>query len=165
MSNFSVKLDESRPCRYVFECRLLDTNKRKYSFHVNVLLDTGAFNTIIHAPLAARYGVVLKQTMKVSVGGFRGDANICVLHKIKIGDLEIEKVVALAVPFEGELREHILLGANVTNNWEFTLSRKKNKVTIAEEFANDALNREYPYRYYFNNKGQAIGFQEFEHTD
>ncbi|MCL1878778.1 MAG: hypothetical protein FWF80_07960, partial [Defluviitaleaceae bacterium] len=101
-------------------------------------------------------------TMKVSVGGFRGDANICILHKMNIGGYDMEKVIALAVPFGGELHNHILLGANVTNNWEFTLSRLKNRLTVTEEFSEVARKREYPYRYYFNNKGQVIGFQEFE---
>jgi hypothetical protein len=165
MLNFSAELDDKRPCRYVFKSRLWSTRLGKYGLPVNVLLDTGSFNTIIHKPFASRYGVVLPQTMKVSVGGFRGEANICVLHKLKIGEHEISKVTALAVPFEGELKNHILLGANVTNNWEFTVSRKKNRVAITEEFSDEALAREYPYLYYFNNKGQVIGFQEFEYTE
>jgi predicted aspartyl protease len=144
MSNFLTKLDETRPCRYVFKSRLWDARASEFGTPINVLLDTGSFNTIIHESLAVRYGIVLKKAMKVSVGGYRGNANICILHKVNIGGLEIEKVVALAVPFEGELKEHILLGANVTNNWEFTVSRKKNRVTISEEFSDTALNREYP---------------------
>jgi hypothetical protein len=147
----------------VFKSRLWDIRRNKYSLPVNVLLDTGSFNTIIHKPFAHRYGTILDITMKVSVGGFRGEANICILHKINISGFELENVAALAVPFEGELKNHILLGANVTNNWEFTVSRSKNRLTVTEEFSQEARNRDYPYRYYFNNKGQVIGFQEFEH--
>lgn len=74
----------------------------------------------------------------------------------------MEKVVALAVPFEGELKDHILLGANVTNNWEFTLSRLKNRMVAIEEFSEDALKREHPYRYCFDNKGRVMALQEME---
>ena len=165
MSSFLAKLDETRPCRYAFKSRLWNVDIGAYGSPVNVLLDTGSFNTIIHKSLAVRYGVVLEKTMKVSVGGFRGDANICILHKMNIGGYDMEKVIALAVPFGGELHNHILLGANVTNNWEFTLSRLKNRLTVIEEFSEAAQKREYPYRYCFNNKGQVIGFQEFEEFD
>jgi hypothetical protein len=152
MSNFLTKLDETRPCRYVFKSQLWDVRRGKYGLHVDVLLDTGSFNTIIHKPYAYKYGVVLEKTMKVSIGGFRGEANLCILHKINVDGLVMKNVVALAVPFEGELKEHILLGTNVPNNWEFTISRKKNRVLITEEFPEEAQSREYPYRYYFNNK-------------
>ena len=82
--------------------------------------------------------------------------------QIKIGDLELEKVGALAVPFDGELKDHILLGANVTNNWDFAVSRFGNRIDITEQFSTDAMVRKYPYRYCFNNKGQIMAFQEME---
>ena len=71
---------------------------------------------------------MLKTTMSTSIGGFKGEANICILDKIQIGGHILEKVAALAVSFEGELKDHILLGANTTNNWKFTLSRLDNKL-------------------------------------
>jgi hypothetical protein len=107
---------------------------------------------------------MLKATMMTSVGGFKGDANICILDKIQIGGHVLDKVVALAVSFEGELKDHILLGANVTNNWKLTLSRLDNKLEAIEQFSDEALLRPYPYRYCFNNKGQVMAFQEFEHV-
>jgi predicted aspartyl protease len=165
MSNFTAKLDEKRTCRYVFKSHLWDTGTDEFGLPVNVLLDTGSFNTIVHKSFAHRYGVVLNKTMKVSIGGFCGDANICVLHKVKVGELVMEKVVALAVHFEGELKEHILLGTNVTNNWKFTVSRRKNKLTVTEEFSDEALSKKYPYRYCFNNKGEVMAFLEFGESE
>jgi len=162
MSNFSVKLSTKRPCRYVFEARLWNNQTSKYSDNINVLVDTGAFNTIIHKALVPRHGKMLKQTLLTSVGGLRGDANICILDKIQIGDRIFENVVALAVPFEGELKDHILLGANVTNNWEFTLSRKRNMMEATEELSDEALKRKYPYQYCYNNKGKVMALQEME---
>jgi hypothetical protein len=135
---------------------------KAFSFNIQVLVDTGSFNTIIHKRLVADHGIMLKKTMMTSVGGFRGEANLCILEKINIGGHVLEKVVALAVPFEGELKDHILLGANVTNNWEFTLSRMKNRMVAAEEFSEDAWKREYPYRCCFDNKGRVMALQEMK---
>jgi hypothetical protein len=105
---------------------------------------------------------MLKGTMKTSIGGYCGESNVCILHRMRIGGYEIEKIVALAVPFDGELKDHILLGANVTNNWKFTLSRLENKMDVVEQFSDETRLREYPYRYCFDNRGKIIGFQEID---
>ena len=162
MSNFSVELDGERPWRYVFEASLWNRSLKKYGNPVNVLLDTGSFNTIIHKALVPKCGTMLKQTMMTGVGGYKGEANLCILDRIKIGSHILEKVVAIAVPFDGELKDHILLGANVTNNWEFTLSRLKNRMMATEQFSEDTKKREYPYRYYFDNKGRITALPEME---
>ena len=162
MSNFSAELNPKRPCRYVFKASLWDDRKKTYSDKINFLVDTGAFNTIIHIDLIHGHGKMLKQTMMTSVGGFKGEANICILDKIQIGDRTFENVVALAVPFEGELKDHILLGANVTNNWELTLSRKRNVLEATEELSAEALKRKFPYQYCYNNKGKVMALQELD---
>ena len=162
MSNFSANLNPMRPCRYVFKAGLWDNRKKKYSDKINFLVDTGAFNTIIHKDLVPGHGKMLKQTMMTSVGGFKGEANICILDKIEIGGQVFEKVVALAVPFDGELKDHILLGANVTNNWELKLSRKRNVMEATEELSEEALKRKFPYQYCYNNKGKVMALQELE---
>ena len=160
MSSFLVSLNNKRTCRYVFTSRLWNIRRNTFGRTVHVLLDTGSFNTIVHKSLVADYGIMLQKTMKTSVGGFRGDSNICILEKIQIGCHVLEKVAALAVPFEGELKDHILLGTNVTNNWKFTLSRFENKMDVIEQFSDAALQRQYPYRICYDNKGQAMAFQE-----
>jgi hypothetical protein len=163
MSSFSVDLDKKRQCRYVFPVKLWESRLGRYGLHVQVLLDTGSFNTVIHKSLVANYGTMLKTTMMTSIGGYKGETNLCILEKINIGGHILEKVVALAVPFEGELKDHILLGANVTNNWEFTLSRLKNNMVVTEEFSESALKRDFPYKYCFDNKGRMLALQEMEH--
>ena len=162
MSKYLVDLDFKRPCRYVFLADLWDNRLKAFGKPIDVLLDTGSFNTVIHKALVARCGVMSTETMTVSIGGYRGEANICELYKLRVGGLVMEKVIALAVPFDGELKNHILLGTNVTNNWDFNVSRNKNCVSITEDFSETAVVREYPYRYCFNNKGQVMAFQEFE---
>ncbi|MCL2048648.1 MAG: retroviral-like aspartic protease family protein [Defluviitaleaceae bacterium] len=160
MSSFSVELDRVRLWRYAFEVCLWEKRKNKFGLPVDVLLDTGSFNTIIHKALVPKFGTMLKTTMMTSVGGYKGEASLCILDKINIGGHIIEKVVAIAVPFEGELKEHILLGANVTNNWELTLSRMKNKMEATEQLTDTG--RKYPYRYCFDNKGRIMALQEME---
>lgn len=162
MSNFSVNLDKKRLCRYAFPVKLWSSHLNTYGNDIQVLLDTGSFNTIIHKSLVAHHGKMLTQTMKTSVGGYKGEANLCILDKMNIGGYAIENVIALAVPFEGELKDHILLGANVTNNWEFTLSRLNNNMVAKEQFSEAALKREHPYRYCFDNKGRIMALQEME---
>jgi hypothetical protein len=164
MSSFLIELNKSRPCRYVFESRLWNVRNKKYGNPVAVLLDTGSFNTIIHKTLLSDFGVTLKQTIHTNVGGFKGDANICIIEKMQIGNLILEKVAALAVPFEGELKDHILLGTNVTNNWKFTVSRLENTLEATEQLSEADLQQQYPYRCCYNNKGQVIAFQELEYN-
>ena len=160
MLSFSVELNPKRPCRYVFKAYLWDKYKERFGDKFNVLIDTGAFNTIVHKALVHRHGTMLKQTMITSVGGYTGESNLCILDKINIGGCVFEKVAALAVSFEGELKDHILLGANVMNNWDFTLSRSKNSLTVSEQFPETTSKREYPYRYCFDNKGRIMALQE-----
>ena len=159
MSNFMIKLDKKRPYRYVFPARLWDSKYLRFGDPFDVLLDTGSYNTVIHQEMVVKHGRMLSMKMKTSIGGFRGDANLCILHKIKIGDLEIEKVVALAVPFTGELKDHILLGANVTNNWKFAVSRKENMMEITEQLPDNVPNKDFSYRWCFDNKGKILAFQ------
>jgi malate/lactate dehydrogenase len=117
MSSFSVKLDSKRPWRYAFQAYLWESHECKFGLPIGVLLDTGSFNTIIHEELAVKYGVLFKKTMATSVGGFKGESSICVLHKIRIGGHEIEKVVALAVPLP------LRLFKLVSNDGNFTRTR------------------------------------------
>ena len=159
MSSFSAKLNKKRPCRYVFEARLWDRREKKLGAPINVLIDTGAFNTIIHKALVATYGKMLSQTIMTSIGGYKDEANICILDKINIGGHTLENIAALAVSFDGELQDHILLGTNVTNNWDFSVSRKRNIMEAKEELSDEAMNRKFPYQYCYNNKGQVIALQ------
>ncbi|MCL1997674.1 MAG: retroviral-like aspartic protease family protein [Turicibacter sp.] len=160
MSNFWVELDKNRPWRYVFGTKLWNVKANRYSNEVKVLLDTGSFNTIISENLAKKYAAKTNITLKTKVGGFSGDSPLYIIQKMRIGGVILEKVAAFAVPFDGELKDHILLGANVMNNWNFNVSRLNNRLSAVEEFSAAAVARQYPYRYAFDNKGQVIALQE-----
>ena len=120
MSYFSIE----------FDVNLWENKYKKFGESVKVLLDTGSFNTAIHNELAARYGTKTNQKMKISVGSYSGDADIFVLHKLPIGECVLEKVIT--IPFDGELNNHILLGANVLKNWKFIVSSYENHLDIIE---------------------------------
>ena len=166
---YSVDLDATRIKRYAISAYLWHNKHKKFqSRAVDVLLDTGAFNTIVHKPLVSQgYGVFLKQKMTIAIGGYKGDADLCVLHKLKVGGLVMEQVMALALPLDGELKEHIILGANVTNHWRFEVSRRDNRLYFTEEFSKMPLAGNFPlpfpYRYCFNREGIMAFQTDLEH--
>jgi len=152
MYTLSIDLDKNRPCRYAFSAHLWNIKAAEYTLRADVLLDTGAYNTIINSSLVPRYANLTKGKMKVALGGFVGIADICIIKKMNLNGHIIENIAALAVPFKGELKDHILLGTNVINNWEITLSRQKHKLSAKEELDN--------YRYLYDSKGQVMSYQE-----
>ena len=162
MLSFGVGLNEKRPWRYVFKVNLWDKVLGRYSENVNVMLDTGSFNTIISENLVKGHATKTNITLKTKVGGYSGDSPLYIIQKMRIGGVVLEKVAAFAVPFDGELKDHIFLGANVMNNWNFNVSRLNNRLSAVEEFSAAAVARQYPYRYAFDNKGQVIALSEME---
>jgi hypothetical protein len=85
-----------------------------------------------------------------------------ILGKISIGEYILENVADLALPFGGELQDHILLRANAIKNWELLLSRNRNVMEGKEELTDEAGKRRFPYQYCYNNKGQVMALQEMD---
>ena len=126
---------------------------------IMTLFDTGAFNTMIDIDHAKKYGAMLNMPVPVVIGGHSGIAEGCILWKVSFGDFHMERVFALAYPFEDWLSQHIIIGTNVTNNWEYMTSRTKNIITLEECVPADAPNQIYPYQNYFR-KGKYIAVQD-----
>jgi hypothetical protein len=145
--------------RYLAEISLSNIDATRIDPEVMMLLDTGAFNTMVDFELAKRFGTMLNFTIPVSIGGNSGEAHACILHKLSVGDFEMTRVFTLAYPFTDWLTRHIILGTNVLNNWEFTTSRKNNTIKFIENIPDDAPNKEHPYQNYFL-KGEYIAVQE-----
>lgn len=162
MSSFSIKLNKNRPWRYAFKINLWHERDKKFSNPIQAILDTGAFNTFIHREIAGKYSTIFKETRAVAIGGYKTEANLCLIDKMDIGGMVIANVLALAVDFKGELKDHILLGANIINNWDVGLSRKRNELRAVEDFPDDIPNPERPYQFYFDSKGRAVALQEME---
>ena len=152
MFTFSIDLDKTKAFRYAFSVKLWNIESKRYSKNKNVMLDTGAFNTIINKEFAPLYAKILKGETHVALGGYVGKANYCIIKKMNINGHIIENIGALAVPFDGELKYHVLIGANTINNWKFTISRQENNLSATEQRTN--------YRYCYNSKGQVMSYQE-----
>jgi predicted aspartyl protease len=118
--------------------------------NVRVLIDTGAFNTMIDRALAEKFATLLPDSMAISIGGKTGKAQICIIHSLTLsGGITLNRVAALAYPFDDWLLRHIILGTNVLNNWKFTISRSSDTLWFTEELPSDASNKEYPYQNFF----------------
>ncbi|MCL1997667.1 MAG: retroviral-like aspartic protease family protein [Turicibacter sp.] len=159
MSKYLIRLDEKRPSRYALKGLLWSNRKKNYASNVDILLDTGAFNTTISKNLAANYATPTAKQVTVKIGGFSGKVPVCIIHKLKIGNFVMENVAALSISFDSsELQDHILIGANILNNWRFTLCRHDNEMEVSEKILPSAPTK-FPYRYYHNSKGEIIALQ------
>jgi hypothetical protein len=120
---------------------------------VRVLIDTGAFNTMIDLALISNFGTVLPSGMDISIGGNAGHARFCIIDNLTIGGLTMTRVFALAYPFEGWLMGHIILGANILNNWDFKISRTDDMMQFCERLPPDVPYKKHPYLNYFKGGG------------
>jgi hypothetical protein len=114
---------------------------------------------MIDIELAKRFCTMLPITIPISIGGNLGEARGCIIHKATVGDFEMTRVFALAFPFKDWLMRHIILGANVLNNWEFILSRADNIIKLSERIPSDAPNKVHPYQNYFTG-GTYVAVQD-----
>ena len=87
------------------------------------------------------------------------EAHGCIIPKIIIGNFEMIKMFALAFSFSDWLTRHVILGANVLNNWDFTTSRTDNIIEFSERIPPDAPNKKNPYQNYFRN-GEYVAVQD-----
>ena len=114
---------------------------------------------MIDLDLAKRFGTMLPIKIPISIGGNRGEARGCIIHKITLGAFEMTRVFALAYPFKDWLMRHVILGANVLNNWDFTTSRTENTVRLTEKIPPYVPNKEHPYQNYFT-EGEYVAVQD-----
>jgi hypothetical protein len=101
--------------------------------NVSTFVDTGAFNTMIDDALVDLVGYRLPLYIPISIGGYAGEAQGCILHRVILGNFAFESVFAMSFPFKDWLKDHIILGANVMNNWDFKISRSDNTMSISEK--------------------------------
>jgi len=113
---------------------------------------------MIDTKIAKDFAVPLPIKIPISIGGKAGVAQGCVIHKIAFGDFEMSRVFAMAYPFDDWLMRHIILGTNVLNNWDFTISRSDNSIKLCQRIPEDAPNKEYPYQNYFKG-GEYVAVQ------
>ena len=128
---------------------------------IKTLVDTGAYNTMIDIKLVKDFGILLpeKYNMGVTIGGHTEDVRCCILHNVEIGGFRMSNVFAMTAQFTDWLEGYIILGANVLNNWNYTVSRTNNTITIREDYPQYLPNKNKPYQNYFS-KGEYVAYQE-----
>ena len=114
-----------------------------------MLIDTGAFNTMIDSAIIADFGILLPLKIPIAIGGAAGETQACMLHRIEMGNFVMENVFAMAYPFKDWLSGHIILGLNVMNNWDFCISRADHELRFTERISEHLPNKTNLYQNYF----------------
>ena len=159
MTISTVALSKLYEHRYKFIAKIYNTQKNNFQA-VTILLDTGCFNTLIPKSLAQQTRQFLGFKMKYSIGGSVIEAEAFSIDKLKIGDLCLERVVAFAGDYKGGHEDDIILGTNVINNWEMTISKKSYTFKFCEDPPDNIPNKKYMYQNYFNREGNYICIQD-----
>jgi hypothetical protein len=145
--------------RYIALASLYNDETSQIMTDVRVLIDTGAFNTMIDSALVHKFGILLSENMTVSIGGKVINTQFCIIRNMALGGYNLSRVFALAYPFDNWLMGHILLGTNVLNNWNFSISRFHDTLEFSENIPIDAPNKKYPYQNYFKG-GSYVAVQD-----
>ena len=152
--DYTIELRSEVRHRFIASVALSNEDSSRVDQKVMMLLDTGAFNTMIDFGLAKSFGFLLP----ISIGGSLGEAQGCIIPQIIVGNFEMTRVFTLAFPFKDWLMRHIILGANVLNNWDFMTSRTDNVIRFSERIPPDTPNKENPYQNYFRS-GKYVAVQ------
>ena len=126
-------------------------NKTGHEATIMCVIDTGCATTMLDMTLAKRYGVKLPETTFINIANKRYAAQAYRLHKLLIGNLELDNVFVLGVDYEidAELRSGMLLGLNVLNNLMYCVDRNKNAISVKENIFDAIPDKNYPYLHWF----------------
>jgi hypothetical protein len=145
--------------RYKIDANLYNIQDEKY-VDIVMFLDLGCYNTMIPKHRAVESGYPLGFKRKYNVGGSIIEAEAFVINKIMIKDIVLERVLAFAADFTGELHSNILIGTNVMNNWEMVIHKKSNIFKFREDAPEDLPNRIHIYQNYFDKDGNYVYAQD-----
>jgi len=154
-----VALSKKYKHRYKFDASILKITD-KNCINTTIFLDTGCFNTMIPKYLAIQTGHPLGFKKTFKIGGDQTETEAYSIDKLIIGDLCLEKVVAFAGDYKGDHVDDIILGTNVINNWEMTISKKEHTFKFKEDPPDDIPNKKNIYQNYFNKEGDYICVQD-----
>jgi hypothetical protein len=154
-----MALSKSFEHRYKFDAKVYHLRTKEF-IEATVFLDTGCYNTLIPSLLAEQTGHSLGFKMKYSLGGSLIEAEAFSIEKMMFGDFVIERVIAFAGDYKGSHSGDIMLGTNVINNWEMTISKKKHSFQFREDPPDSLPNKANIYQNYFNKEGNYICVQE-----
>jgi hypothetical protein len=129
---------------------------------VVMFMDLGCYNTMIPKHYAVESGHPLGFKLTYNIGGSVVEAEAFLISKIMIGDIALERVIAFAADFFGELDGNILIGTNVMNNWEMLIHKKSNTFKFREDPPEGLPNKAHIYQNYFDKGGNYVLVQDME---
>jgi hypothetical protein len=127
---------------------------------VVMFMDLGCYNTMIPKHYAVESGHPLGFKLAYNIGGSVVEAEAFLINKIMIGNIALERVIAFAADFAGELDGNILIGTNVMNNWEMVIHKKSNTFKFREDPPEDLPNKVNIYQNYFDKDGNYVLIQD-----
>lgn len=147
--------------RYRVKANIYNIQKKVFD-EVTLFFDTGCYNTLIPKDIAEVAGRSLKYKQGYRIGGDIIEAEAYSIEKIMLGNFAIERVTAFAGDYTGEFSSNILIGTNVMNNWDFSVSRKSNLFKFYENPPDDLPNKKHIYQNFFDKQGNYVYVQEAE---
>jgi len=158
MEYTNVELSSEFKHRYKFKAGLYNIQQKSFE-DVVMFLDLGCYNTMIPRHFAIGSGRSLGFKRKYHIGGSIIEAEAFSIDRIIIKNVVLERVVAFAAEFTGELENNILIGTNVMNNWEMIIHKKLHVFRFRENPPEDLPNKVYIYQNYFDNSGNYVCVQ------
>jgi len=138
--------------RYKFGASIYNT-KTKCFVDVLIFLDTGCYNTVIPRYLAELAGKPLGFWHTYRMGGRVLEVEAFSINEIRIKDFVLKRVLAFAGEYPGEYQNDIILGTNVTNNWEMIIDKDSNLFKFREKPSKRLPNKDNIYQNYFDPSG------------
>ena len=116
---FSVMFNKTILNRYVCHLFFGDGEDNQ----IDCIIDTACSTTLVPLAFAKRHGKPLRHTASVTVAGHKYKATLYQFDNVRLGNWLMPKMVAFAAAYKGNIEESVLLGLNVLNNLEITLTR------------------------------------------
>jgi hypothetical protein len=161
MEYTNVELSSDFEHRYKFDAGLYNIWKNTFE-DVVIFLDSGCFNTMIPRHFAVESGHSLGFKRGYRIGGSVIEAEAFSIDRIMIKNVVLERVVAFAAEFTGELESDILIGTNVMNNWEMVIHKKTHVFKFREDPPENLPNKAHIYQNYFDNSGNYVCVQNVD---
>ena len=118
---------------------------------VPCIIDTGCTNTLIPMSFAKEHGKRLNKTSTVLVGGRSYKVTAYSFDNVYLGGFHIPKMLAFCADYEDSLKSSVLLGLNVLNNLEFTITRNKGMMSFNENVWDLLADKKYPFTVFFEH--------------
>jgi len=117
------------------------------------IIDTACSTTLMPLIIANKHGRPTSHKQKVTVGGRTYDATLYRVDNVVIGNFVIERLSVFAAKYEGNLKERVLIGQNILNNINFSISKNASRMKFEIDIWSIAKSKKYPFTLFFNQHG------------